>query len=83
MRDQHLAQLLDQPLIDFHLSLLGLTGNRRLVTLVADLRVIDGSLDERKFVATYHRDGAMTGAVAINSPKLFTRARKQLRASAS
>jgi 3-phenylpropionate/trans-cinnamate dioxygenase ferredoxin reductase subunit len=44
-----------------------------------ELRVIDGSLDERKFVATYHRDGTLTGAVAINSPKLFTRTRKQLR----
>ncbi len=48
-----------------------------------ELRVIDGSLDERRFVATYHRDGAMTGAVAINSPKIFTRTRKRLRASAS
>jgi 3-phenylpropionate/trans-cinnamate dioxygenase ferredoxin reductase subunit len=45
------------------------------------VRVIEGSLDDRKFVATYHRGDQLTGAVAINSPKIFTRTRRQLRST--
>ncbi|WP_344313506.1 NAD(P)/FAD-dependent oxidoreductase [Fodinicola feengrottensis] len=48
-----------------------------------EIRIIDGSPEERKFVATYHRGDRMTGAFAINSPKIFTRTRKQLRANAT
>lgn len=41
-----------------------------------EVRVVDGSVDERKFLATYHRDGRTTGALAMNSARAFVRARR-------
>lgn len=44
------------------------------------MEIADGSPDDRRFVATFHRDGEPTGVLAMNSPKLFTRHRKRLAA---
>lgn len=46
-----------------------------------EVQVEDGSLDDRKFVATYRRDGEAVGVLAMNSTKLFIRLRKQIRAA--
>jgi len=42
------------------------------------VRVVDGSLDERKFVAVYGRDGKLAGAVAVNRMRKMVDWRKAL-----
>jgi 3-phenylpropionate/trans-cinnamate dioxygenase ferredoxin reductase subunit len=41
-----------------------------------EVRVVDGAVEDRKFLATYHRDGRTTGALAMNSARAFVRARR-------
>ncbi|WP_304455488.1 NAD(P)/FAD-dependent oxidoreductase [Nocardiopsis sp. YSL2] len=48
-----------------------------------EVTVIDGSPDDRVFVAEYRRQGAAVGVLAMNNPKLFGRLRRQLRAAAA
>jgi len=43
-----------------------------------EVRFLDGDPNGGAFVATYHRGGATTAVLALNSPRLFTRVRKQL-----
>lgn len=43
-----------------------------------ELRVVDGSVEERCFLAHYERDGQVVGVVAFNQPRGFGRARRQL-----
>jgi 3-phenylpropionate/trans-cinnamate dioxygenase ferredoxin reductase subunit len=43
-----------------------------------EVRYVEGGPDERAFVATYHRGGATTAVLALNSPRPFTRLRRQL-----
>lgn len=43
-----------------------------------EVRVVEGSVDDRKFLATYHRDGRTTGALAMNLARAFVRARRTL-----
>ena len=43
-----------------------------------EVRFVEGSPDDRAFVATYHRDDVTTAVLAMNSPRLFTRLRRQL-----
>ena len=38
---------------------------------------MEGSAEDRAFVATYQRDGATVGVFALNSAKQFTRLRRQ------
>ncbi|HKN56857.1 MAG TPA: oxidoreductase C-terminal domain-containing protein, partial [Amycolatopsis sp.] len=38
---------------------------------------VDGSPEDASFAATYQRDGETVGVFALNSPKLFTRLRRQ------
>lgn len=42
------------------------------------VEVTDGSPADRKFIATYHRNGTAVGVLAMNNVKLFTRMRRQL-----
>jgi NADPH-dependent 2,4-dienoyl-CoA reductase/sulfur reductase-like enzyme len=41
-----------------------------------DVEIVDGSLDERRFVAIFGRDGRLTGAVAFSRPRLLMRYRR-------
>ncbi|MQA61865.1 MAG: NAD(P)/FAD-dependent oxidoreductase [Actinophytocola sp.] len=43
-----------------------------------EVEVIDGSPDDRKFVAVYRRGGNPVGVLAMNNAKLFARTRRQL-----
>ncbi|MGH3516956.1 MAG: NAD(P)/FAD-dependent oxidoreductase [Haloechinothrix sp.] len=43
-----------------------------------EVEVIDGSPDDRKFIAAYRRNGSTIGVLAMNNAKLFTRMRRQL-----
>jgi 3-phenylpropionate/trans-cinnamate dioxygenase ferredoxin reductase component len=43
-----------------------------------EVRFLEGAPDAGAFVATYHRDGATTAVLAMNSPRQFTRLRRQL-----
>lgn len=43
-----------------------------------DVRVVEGDLDDRCFLATYHRNGATTGVLAMNMPRQFVRSRRTL-----
>jgi 3-phenylpropionate/trans-cinnamate dioxygenase ferredoxin reductase subunit len=43
-----------------------------------EVRFLDGAPAEGTFVATYSRGGATTAVLAMNSPRLFTRLRRQL-----
>jgi NADPH-dependent 2,4-dienoyl-CoA reductase/sulfur reductase-like enzyme len=43
-----------------------------------EVRFVEGSPDDGTFVATYHRDDTTTAVLAMNSPRLFTRLRRQL-----
>jgi 3-phenylpropionate/trans-cinnamate dioxygenase ferredoxin reductase component len=45
------------------------------------VRFVEGSPDDGTFVATYHRDDTTTAVLAMNSPRLFTRLRRQLATS--
>jgi 3-phenylpropionate/trans-cinnamate dioxygenase ferredoxin reductase subunit len=47
-----------------------------------EIRFLEGAPDDGTFVATYHRDGATTAVLAMNSPRLFTRLRRQLASTA-
>jgi 3-phenylpropionate/trans-cinnamate dioxygenase ferredoxin reductase subunit len=47
-----------------------------------EIRFLEGAPDDGTFVATYHRDGATTAVLAMNSPRLFTRLRRQLATAA-
>ena len=42
------------------------------------VRVIEGDLDRRSFLALYERDDLLVGVLGMNQPKLFTRWRRQL-----
>jgi 3-phenylpropionate/trans-cinnamate dioxygenase ferredoxin reductase subunit len=43
-----------------------------------EIRFFDGAPADGAFVATYHRGAATTAVLAMNSPRLFTRLRRQL-----
>ncbi|HEV7896863.1 MAG TPA: FAD-dependent oxidoreductase [Planosporangium sp.] len=43
------------------------------------VRVVEGDPDHRSFLALYERDGRPVAVLGMNQPKLFTRARRQLR----
>jgi 3-phenylpropionate/trans-cinnamate dioxygenase ferredoxin reductase component len=43
-----------------------------------EVRVVDGSVDDRCFLAYYERDGHPVGVLAFNQPRGFGRARRQL-----
>jgi 3-phenylpropionate/trans-cinnamate dioxygenase ferredoxin reductase component len=42
-----------------------------------EIRFLDGAPGDGAFVATYHRGDATTAVLAMNSPRLFTRLRRQ------
>lgn len=44
------------------------------------IAIVDGAPDDRRFVATFHREDKTTGVLAMNTPKLFTKHRRQLTA---
>jgi 3-phenylpropionate/trans-cinnamate dioxygenase ferredoxin reductase subunit len=46
-----------------------------------DVRVVEGAVADRAFLATYHRDGATTGVLAMNLTRSFVRARRALAAT--
>jgi len=48
-----------------------------------DLEIVDGTLDERRFVAIFGRDGRLSGAVAFNRPRLLMQYRRLLVEGAS
>ena len=48
-----------------------------------ELHVVDGSLEERRFVALFGRDGRLIGALAFNRPRLLMAYRKLLAAKTS
>lgn len=43
-----------------------------------ECRVVEGSTADRSFLASYHRDGEITGVLAMNQPRAFNRARRTL-----
>ena len=43
-----------------------------------DVEVVDGSLEERKFIASYTRAGKLVGAFACNNPRALMQWRKQI-----
>ena len=43
-----------------------------------EVRFVEGAPADGAFVATYHRNDATTAVLAMNSPRLFTRLRRQL-----
>jgi NADPH-dependent 2,4-dienoyl-CoA reductase/sulfur reductase-like enzyme len=43
-----------------------------------DVEIVDGSVEERKFVATYTRAGKLIGAFACNHPRALMQWRKQI-----
>ncbi|MFS8097287.1 FAD-dependent oxidoreductase [Lentzea alba] len=47
-----------------------------------EITVVDGSPDDRKFVAEFRRDGIAVGVLAMNNAKLFGRMRRQLTSTA-
>jgi 3-phenylpropionate/trans-cinnamate dioxygenase ferredoxin reductase component len=48
-----------------------------------EVRVVDGSLEERRFVAVFGRDGRLIGALAFNRPRQLMAYRKLLAAKTS
>ena len=42
--------------------------------------VVEGSTDDRSFVATYERDGRLTAVLGLDAPRAFSRLRRTLRA---
>ena len=48
-----------------------------------EVRVVDGSLEERRFVALFGRDGRLVGALAFSRPRLLMAYRKLLAAKTS
>lgn len=47
-----------------------------------DVRVVDGDLDQRSFVAVYEREGRLTAVLGVDQPRAFTRLRRELRTRA-
>ncbi|SEH02069.1 Reductase C-terminal [Nonomuraea solani] len=47
----------------------------------AEVSIVEGNLAERRFVATYHRDGQVTGVLGWNMPKQARQHRQQLTAA--
>ena len=45
--------------------------------------VVEGSVEERSFVATYERAGELVAVLGLAAPRPFTRLRRQLRAAAA
>ncbi|WP_116040742.1 NAD(P)/FAD-dependent oxidoreductase [Amycolatopsis palatopharyngis] len=43
-----------------------------------EVTIVDGTPQERRFVATYQRDGVTVGVFAMNNAKLFNRLRRQI-----
>lgn len=43
-----------------------------------DVRIVDGAVDDRRFLAHYERQGQPVGVLAFNNPRAFGRARRQL-----
>ena len=48
-----------------------------------EIRFLDGAPTDGAFVATYNRGDATTAVLAMNSPRLFTRLRRQLATTAA
>lgn len=48
-----------------------------------EVRIVDGSIDERRFVALFGRDGRLVGALAFSRPRLLMAYRKLLAAKTS
>ncbi len=48
-----------------------------------EVRIVDGSVEERRFVALFGRDGRLFGALAFNRPRLLMAYRKLLSAKTS
>ncbi|HYH49473.1 MAG TPA: FAD-dependent oxidoreductase [Acidimicrobiia bacterium] len=48
-----------------------------------EVRIVDGSIEERRFVALFARDGRLMGALAFNRPRLLMGYRKLLAAKTS
>ena len=48
-----------------------------------DVRIVNGSVDERRFVALFGRDGRLVGALAFSRPRLLMAYRKLLAAKTS
>jgi NADPH-dependent 2,4-dienoyl-CoA reductase/sulfur reductase-like enzyme len=48
-----------------------------------EMAVVDGTLEERRFVACFGRDGRLSGAVAFNRPRLLVAYRRLLAQGAS
>lgn len=46
-----------------------------------EVRIVEGSLRARKFLATYHRDGRTVAVFALNNPKQFPTHRRRLSAA--
>jgi NADPH-dependent 2,4-dienoyl-CoA reductase/sulfur reductase-like enzyme len=47
------------------------------------MRVVDGAIEERRFVALYERGGRLRGVLGVNRPRLVMKARRLLREDAS
>ncbi|ANN21597.1 pyridine nucleotide-disulfide oxidoreductase [Amycolatopsis orientalis] len=43
-----------------------------------DVRIVEGDVTSKRFVAAFHRDDVLTGVFAIDSPRPFTRLRRSL-----
>jgi 3-phenylpropionate/trans-cinnamate dioxygenase ferredoxin reductase component len=43
-----------------------------------EVRIVEGTPADRRFVATYVRDGTPVGVLAFDSPRAFTKLRRQL-----
>ncbi|ASR37916.1 pyridine nucleotide-disulfide oxidoreductase [Prauserella marina] len=43
-----------------------------------EVRLVEGDPEDRKFVASFHKEGTMIGALGMSSPKPFTALRKRL-----
>ncbi len=43
-----------------------------------DVRIIDGAIEDRRFLAYYERQGHLVGVLAFNNSRAFGRARRQL-----
>jgi NADPH-dependent 2,4-dienoyl-CoA reductase/sulfur reductase-like enzyme len=48
-----------------------------------EMKIVDGSLAERRFVALFGRAGRLVGALAMNRPRQLVACRKQIREGAS
>ena len=47
------------------------------------VRIVEGSPDDRSFLAVYEREGSTTAALALNRPRPFTRLRRELSRAAA